>query len=458
MATNDVLAWLESNRSEHIERLLTFLRFPTISAQTTHAGDMRACAEWLVEQFAGIGIEAETLPTGGHPAVFAQAGPKDARVTVLIYGHYDVQPTGDEVLWRSKPFEPTIRDGAVYARGAADDKGQVLTHLLAAEAWMKTVGALPIQVKYLIEGEEEVGSAHLAHLIRGNRQRFVCDYVALSDTAKLDAETPALTYSTRGLVYKQIDVTGPTKDLHSGVYGGTVANPINELVRILASLHDERGRVTIPGFYDDVRELSLQERAALNRAPFDEQALLSQVGSPALYGETGYTTIERRGARPTLDMNGICGGYIDEGGATVIPAKAFAKVSMRLVANQDSAKISEAFDRAVRAACPPTVRMSIETFSQCPPYVCPLDSSGVRAAMRAMEEGYGKTPGMIREGGTLPILPLFKSELGADSLMLGFCVSDCNAHSANEFFHLADLEAGARSAALLLSELAEDVR
>jgi acetylornithine deacetylase/succinyl-diaminopimelate desuccinylase-like protein len=457
MGINDVLTWLDKGRSGHLERLRTFLRFPTISAQTTHAADITSCAQWIVEQFAGAGIRAELLQTAGHPAVFAEAGPPDTRTTLLIYGHYDVQPTGDEGLWCSPPFEPTVRDGAIYARGAADDKGQVFTHLLAAEAWMKAAGSLPIRVKFLIEGEEEIGSVHLADLIRANRQRLACDYVALSDTAKLDAQTPALTYATRGLVFKQINVSGPSKDLHSGVYGGTVANPINELAKILASLHDDAYRVAIPGFYDDVRELSAQERTALNRAPFDERSFLDQIGSPALCGERGYTTIERRGARPTLDINGICGGYVGEGAATVIPAKAFAKVSMRLVPDQAPATISEAFDRAVRAACPQGVRIDVQTFSQCSPYVCPLGSRGVQAAMKAMELGYGRTPGMIREGGTLPILPLFKSELGADSLMLGFCVSDCNAHSANEFFHVADLEAGARTAAILLSELAEDV-
>ncbi len=457
MTVNDVFANLEANRTANLERLLTFLRFPTISAQSAHAGDMRACAEWLVAQFAGAGIAAEILPTGGHPAVFAEAGPANAPLTVLVYGHYDVQPVGDEKLWHSPPFEPTIRDGRIYARGAADDKGQVFAHVLAAEAWMKTAGLPPIRMMFLIEGEEEVGSAHLGELVRANRKRFACDYVVLSDTAKLDAATPALTYSTRGIVYKQIDITGPSKDLHSGTFGGTIANPINELAAIVASLHDRDGRITIPGFYDDVRELTAAERKTLNRAPFDERAYLEQLGSPAAAGERGYTTIERRGCRPTLDVNGICGGYIGEGGATIIASRAFAKVSMRIVPDQDPAKISDAFDRAVRAACPPTVRLTIQTFSQCPAYVCPLDSAGVRAALRALERGYGKPPGLIREGGTLPILPLFKSELGADSLMLGLCMPDCNAHSANEYFDTEDLYAGARSAAALIEELADRV-
>mgnify|MGYP005857049061 FL=1 len=320
---------------------------------------------------------------------------------------------------------------------------------------MHAAGTLPIRVKFLIEGEEEIGSVHLHEALRTHRQRLACDYVALSDTAKLDEDTPALTCSTRGLVYKEIEVTGPSKDLHSGVFGGTIANPIHELTKILASLHDNDCRVTIPGFYDDVRPLSPEERALLRR--FDERAYLAQVGSPMLAGEPGYTTVERRGARPTLDVNGICGGYTGEGASTIIPAKALAKVSMRLVSDQDPAATSNAFDRAVTATCPPTVRLTVRTLSQCPPYVCPLDSPGARAAMRALETGYGTAAGIIREGGSLPILPLFKSELGADSLMLGLCMSDCNAHSANEFFHVRDLYAGARSSAALLHELANIV-
>ncbi len=458
MSLDQTFAYLEAARQTNLERLMDFLRFPTISAQPAHAGDMRACAEWIVTQFESAGIAAEILPTSGHAAVYAESGPADAGATVLIYGHYDVQPTGDEALWQSPPFEPTIRDGAVYARGAADDKGQVFAHMLAAEAWRKASGSLPIRIKFLIEGEEEIGSPSLGELIRSCRDRLACDFVALSDTAKVDAETPALTCSTRGLVYKQIEVTGPSRDLHSGAFGGMLANPINELARIVASLHDSVGRVAIPGFYDDVRLLSPAEREALNKTPFDEQRLLAYLGSPCLCGEPGFTPLERRGVRPTLDVNGICGGYTAEGAATIIPSKAVAKISMRLVANQDPARISASFDRAIRDACPPTVRVSIQTLSQCPPYECPSDSPGAKAALRAMEIGYGKSPGLIREGGTLPILPLFKSELGADSLMIGFCAAECNAHSANEFFHVADLYAGARSAAALYRELAHTVR
>jgi len=456
MALADVLAWLDGQREQSVTRLLEFLRFPTISAQSQHAGDMQACAEWLADRFRAAGIEAEVVPAGRHPIVYAECGRADAPATLLIYGHYDVQPAGDEKLWRSPPFEPTVVDGAVYARGAADDKGQVLAHLLAAEAWMRIAGGPPIRVKYLIEGGEEVGSPDLGEFVRAHRERLACHYVALSDTAKLDADTPALTYSTRGLVYKQIDIEGPKKDLHSGAYGGTIANPLNELARIVGALHDEEHRVAIPGFYDDVRALGPEEREALARLPFDERAYLDQTGSPALIGEPGFTTVERRGARPCLDVNGICGGYTGEGAATVIPARGFAKVSMRLVPDQDPQRVSALFDEFVRRVCPPTVRVSIQTFGLCAPYVAPLDSPGVRAALAAMEWGYGCRAGLIREGGTLPILPMFKQVLGADSLMLGFAMPDCNAHSANEFFHIRDLAAGARSAAALLGLLADE--
>lgn len=458
MNSSAPLTWLQANRSRNLDRLLTFLRFPTISAQPAHTVDMLACADWLRGQFAEAGIAAEILETAGHPAVFAEAGPQDAGVTVLVYGHYDVQPTGDERLWHSPPFEPTLRNGAIYARGSADDKGQLFTHLLAAEAWLQSNGALPIRVKYLIEGEEEIGSRNLPELLRRHKERLACDYVALSDTAKLDSDTPALTCSTRGLVYKQVDITGPQKDLHSGIYGGIVDNPINVLAAILASLKDGDRRVTIPGFYDAVQSLSPAQREAIARSAFDEAACRAETGCPALAGEKDYSAAERLGVRPTLDVNGICGGYTGEGASTVIPSKAFAKVSMRLVADQDPAVISKAFDAAVLAAAPPTVRVEVRTLSQCPAYSCPTDSPGSLAALEAMRQGYGREAGFLREGGSLPILPLFREVLGADSLMLGFCARDCGAHSANEYFHVADLEAGSRTAAIFLAELARRVR
>ena len=340
MTIRRVLDWIEAHRDDGVKLLLELLRFPTVSAQSVHADDMRDCAEWLIRRFQEAGATAEILPADGHPAVFAEAGPPSAPVTLLVYGHYDVQPADDIACWHSPPFEPTVRNGAVYGRGAADDKGQLLTHVLALQAWAQVAGGPPIRVKYLVEGEEEIGSIHLSSSLRRHRDRLNCDFVALSDTAKLDTDTPALTWSTRGLVYKQLDISGPRKNLHSGIFGGTVANPLNELAGLLASLRDSGNRIAIPGFYDDVRQLTPAERHALNQYPFDEAAFLKDVGSPSLAGEAGYTTLERRGARPSLDINGICGGYTGEGAATIIPSNAFAKVSMRLVADQDPATIS----------------------------------------------------------------------------------------------------------------------
>jgi acetylornithine deacetylase/succinyl-diaminopimelate desuccinylase-like protein len=386
--------------------------------------------------------------------VIGEAGPTDRDgPTILIYGHYDVQPAGDESLWLSLPFEPTIRDGTVFARGAADDKGQVLTHLLAAEAWMKVAGKLPVRVKFLIEGEEEISSPSLEPLIRAQRDRLQCDYVVLSDTPKFDARTPAITYGTKGMVYKEIVVTGPKQNLHSGSYGGTLANPGNVLAQIIASLRDEDERVTIPGFYDGVRELTPDEQKRLKELPFDESAYLEGMGAPALCGEKGYTTLQRRWARPTLDVNGLFGGFTGEGASTVIPAKMSAKVSMRLVPDQNPHRIAKLFDEAVQAACPSTVKLQIITHGFCAPYVAPLDSPGMSAAVDAINLGFGTNPVFTREGGSLPILPMFKEVLGGDSLMVGFCTPDCNAHGPNEFLTLADFHNGTRTAAYLMDRL-----
>jgi len=365
-----------------------------------------------------------------------------------------VQPVGEISLWDSPAFEPAIRKGRVFARGSADDKGQMLAHLLAAESWMRVAGALPCRVKYLIEGEEEIGSPNLAGLIRARREQLVCDYVALSDTPKFNPSMPAITYGTKGLVYKEIRAVGPRQDLHSGSYGGTITNPGNALAAIIASMHDMHRRVTIPGFYEDVRDLTKQERANLLRLPFDEAAYQAFTGASVLDGEQGYSTIERRWARPTLDVNGWLGGFVGDGASTIIPAKMKVKVSMRLVPDQDPGRISEAFDQAVADAAPPGVRLEVLTHSSCGPYLCPLESPGMRAAAAAVKAGFGTEPVFIREGGSLPILPLFKEVLGADSLMLGFCDPDCNAHGPNEYFALDDFHSGIKTAAHLLDGIA----
>ncbi len=449
-----VIAYIDAHRESYLQRLYDLLRIQSISTDPEKTADMRKGADWVRRVFADCGMHNEIIETARHPCVYAEAK-GDKNNTALIYGHYDVQPTGDESLWKSPPFEPTLRDGCVYARGSADDKGQILAHMLAAEAWMKVAGKPPVNVKFLVEGEEEIGSPNLGKLIRDQRDRLSCQYVALSDTPKFDAKTPAITYGTKGLVYKEIVVTGPKQNLHSGSYGGTLMNPGNALSAIIATFHDAERRVTIPGFYDDVRDLSASERDAMKKLPFDEQGYLGAMGAPALIGEKGFSTIERRWARPTLDVNGMMGGFTGSGASTVIPARVMAKVSMRLVPDQNAEKISKAFDEAVLARAPQGVKVEVLTHGFCcPAYVCPLDSSGMAAAKRAVRAGFGKEPFMIREGGTLPILPLFKEVLGADSLMIGLCHPDCNAHGPNEFFCLDDFIAGIKTSAHFLSEMA----
>jgi len=448
------ISYINDHADANLERLSDLLRIASISTDPTRKGDIRAGADWVNKLFVEAGIPSEIVETAGHPCVVADTGPVDGGgPTVLVYGHYDVQPTGDESLWDSPAFEPTVREGKLFARGSADDKGQALAHLLAAEAWMKTAGSTPIRVKFLIEGEEEIGSPNLGPIVETNRERLACDYVALSDTPKFSKETPAITYGTKGLVYKEIIVTGPKQNLHSGSFGGTITNPGNALALIINSMRDGNNRVTIPGFYDKVRDITDIEKKRMQALPFDEAAYLASMGAPALTGESGFATIERRWCRPTLDVNGLLGGFVGEGASTVIPAKVMAKVSMRIVPDQSPDEISAAFDKAVHAAAPKGVKVEVLTHNTCPAYVSALDSPGMKAAERALEAGFGAKPAFIREGGSLPILALFKKVLGADSLMLGFCMPDCNAHGPNEYLGVDDFLSGTRSAAFLLDEL-----
>jgi acetylornithine deacetylase/succinyl-diaminopimelate desuccinylase-like protein len=445
---------IENNKASYIERLMELLRIPSISTDPECKKDVHAAGEWVLNALNECGIEARMVSTPGHPAVIGDTGPVDGGgPTVLTYGHFDVQPVGDESLWKTPPFEPTVRDGAIYARGAADDKGQMLTHLFALEAWKKATGKLPIRIKVLIEGEEEIGSPNLESLVRDHKKQLECDYVAISDTAKFSGEIPAITYGTKGLLYKEITMTGPANDLHSGSFGGTVGNPGNVLAKIVASMKDPDERVTIPGFYDDVKPIADEEKKKMAEMPFTDEGYLKMTGSPGLQGEKGFTTLERRWARPTLDVNGIHGGFVGEGASTIIPAKMMAKVSMRLVPDQSSAKISQAFDKYVRDNAPDSVKVSINTFGATDAYICPLDSPGINAAATAVEMGFGTKPFFIREGGSLPILPMFKSLLDAESLMMGFCWPNCNAHGPNEFFHEADLFNGTKSIAHFFDQM-----
>ncbi|MCK6457820.1 MAG: dipeptidase [Phycisphaerae bacterium] len=453
----DTLAYLDANRDTFRDNLLQFLRIPSISAQPAHAADVRRAAEWLRNRAQRAGLHAEILETAGHPAVFAAGPQSPGRPTLLFYGHHDVQPIGEPALWHRSAFDPAIIDGKVVARGAADDKGQLLCALFAAEAWMRTAGAVPINLKFIIEGEEEIGSPHFGDLVRAERERLACDYVLIHDTAQFAEGVPAITAGTKGLVYKEIILTGPTKDLHSGVYGGQVANPANVLAQLIAAMHAPDGRIAIPGFYDRVAPLSPDEERSIAGLAFDDAVLVADTGSLAPHGEPGYSTLERRWGRPTLDVNGLYGGYMGPGSSTIIPSRAGAKVSMRLVPNMSADAVDRAFCDFLLDRAPKSVRVEILDHAQCDPYVAPLDSPGIRAAKAAIEVGFGRPPVVLREGGTLPILPMFKRDLKADSLLVGYCQPNCNAHSPNEFFHLRDFEAGMRTTAALL-RLLRDAR
>ena len=446
--------YLDAHADRFREELFDFLRIPSVSTQQSRAADIRKAATWTRDRCVAAGMAADIVETAGWPAVLAEGKQQPDRPTIMIYGHYDVQPEGELSLWHTGPFEPVAKDDMMICRGAADDKGQMMCAILAAEAWMKTAGSLPVNVKFCFEGEEEVGSPHLAALIEKYKDRLACDYVAIHDTPQFEEGIPAVTTATKGMVYKEIILTGPKKDLHSGSFGGTVANPANELAKVIASLHDADAKVNIPGFYERVKKMSTVEVEMMNGLPYDEAAFLADVGSFKTYGEKGYSALHRRWARPTLDVNGIFGGYMKEGSSTIIPSFAGAKVSMRLVPDQKADEIDRLFDEAVRARAGDTVRLEIKSHVRCDPYLADLRSAGMKAAREAVAMGFGKEPVLIREGGSLPILPMFKAILGADSLMIGYCLPGCNAHSPNEFLHVRDYEAGARTSAALFGLLA----
>jgi acetylornithine deacetylase/succinyl-diaminopimelate desuccinylase-like protein len=448
------IGYLDANRERFQSELFEWLRIPSISAQQEHASDIRRAAEWTRDRCAAAGLRAEIIETAGWPVVFADGEQRSGRPSVLVYGHYDVQPEGDVSLWHTGPFDPVVKDGKMVCRGSADDKGQVLCAIAAAEAWVKGAGGLPINLKVLIEAEEEIGSVNLAGVVEKYRDRLACDYVVIHDTAQFGENCPAITTATKGLVYKEVILHGPKKDLHSGSFGGSVANPANELAKLIASFHDADARITIPGFYDRVREMSAEEKRMMDRLPYDEGEFLADVGSPRTYGEKGYSALHARWARPTLDVNGIYGGYMKEGSSTIIPAFAGAKVSMRLVPDQKCQEIDRLFDHAVRASVPDTVRCEIRSHAGCDPYLADLKSAGMAAAKEALKAGFGKEPVLIREGGSLPILPMFKAILGADNLLVGYCQPNCNAHSPNEFLHVRDFEAGMWTSAAFFSLIA----
>jgi acetylornithine deacetylase/succinyl-diaminopimelate desuccinylase-like protein len=434
--------YLEENKQRFLDELLELLRIPSVSADSKFKGDVRRAAEFVRDKLTAAGLDKAALyETPGHPIVYAEKLVDPSRPTVLVYGHYDVQPADPYELWLSPPFEPTIRNERIYARGACDDKGQFYMHVKALEAMLATDG-LPCNVKVMIEGEEEVGSDHLGTFVAEHREMLSADVILISDTSIISNETPSLETGLRGLSYVEVEVTGPNRDLHSGVYGGGVANPINVLASMIASLHDADGRITIPGFYDNVADLSDAERAELAKAPFVLDDYKQDLGIADVMGEKGYSTNERTSIRPTLDVNGIWGGYTGEGAKTVLPSKASAKISMRLVPNQTPDAITELFTKHFESIAPAGVTVSVKPHHGGLPYVTPVDSVEFAAASKAFEDAWGKKPIPTRGGGSIPIVALFEQELGVKSILMGFGLDSDALHSPNESYGLFNFYKG----------------
>lgn len=447
--------YIETNRERFLDELFEILRIPSISAQSEHKPDMQRCAEALAAALAKAGADhAEVYPTDGNPVVFGEKIVDKSLPTILVYGHYDVMPVDPRELWATEPFEPVIRDGRIWARGADDDKGQLFMHVKAFEALCAT-DSLRCNVKFMLEGEEEIGSPSLYGFCRENKEMLAADLILVSDTSMIGADVPSITCGLRGLTYMQVEVTGPNRDLHSGHFGGAVANPANVLTRLVSSLVDDNGHITIPGFYDDVRVLSDDERRAFNSAPFDIEAYKRSLDIGDVEGEAGFTTMERTGIRPSLDVNGIWSGYTGEGTKTVIPSKAYAKISMRLVPNQDFRKIAELFEKHFRNIAPASVKVDVKFLHGGAPYVAPTDMAAYKAAERAMEEVLGKRPLPYYSGGSIPIISGFEQILGIKSLLLGFGLEDDAIHSPNENYSVDQFYKGIETITLFYKYFTE---
>lgn len=432
----------EKHQERFLEELLELLRVPSVSARSEHKEDLLHCAELVKKRLLEAGCtSAQLFETPGHPIVYGEIISNPSAPTVLVYGHYDVQPADPLELWHSGPFEPVIKDGKIYARGACDDKGQFYMHVKALEI-MKSAGTLPTNIKFLIEGEEEVGSPNLGDFVRSHQELLKADVILISDTAMISLENPSMDTGVRGLSYIEVEVTGPNRDLHSGVYGGAVANPLTILSKMIASLHDENNHITIPGFYDQVVEVSAAEREALGRAPFQQEEFNKDLGIEEEWGEKGYTTNERTGIRPTLEVNGLWGGYTGEGAKTVLPSKAYAKISCRLVPNQDSHQITELLINHLQAIAPKSVQVKASLHHGGEPYMTPITSNGYKAASKAIATTLGKEPIPVRGGGSIPICALFEKELGIKIVFMGFGLDSDNLHSPNEKFDLANYQKG----------------
>ncbi len=436
-----------------LEDLLTVLRFPSISTSTEHTGDLRNCADWIAAKLKRMGLDTTVHPTARHPVVVAKSKPVPGKPTVLIYGHYDVQPVDPLDQWESPPFEPVIKDGRIFARGATDNKGQFMAHLCGVEKTLMEDGSLPLNLVFLLEGEEEIGSPNLAPFLAAHRDELKCDIIAVSDTGMVGPGIPTFTYGLRGIACAEIIVHGPTIDLHSGIFGGSIANPNTILARLVARLHDDEARVQIPGFYDAVRPVQPWEREAWASLLGPDETL-HLTGVPKLWGELGYTDIECRCARPTAEVNGIGGGYQGEGSKTVIPRSAFAKFSFRLVPDQDPADILAKVDTYFRSLCPDTVRLEVKLGHSGPPYAMDPHSPFGKAAQRALHATFGRESALIREGGSIPIVQSFRDILNVETLLLGLALPDCQVHAPNENFTIENYHAGIRLNQSLLKELA----
>ncbi len=440
--------YIESKRQEHLNELYEFLRIPSISAQSQHKADIERAAQWVAERLRGVGRDkVEILPTKMHPLVYGESLEEPGKPTILFYGHYDVQPADPLDLWTSPPFEPTVRGANLFGRGTADDKGQVHIHIRALDALRQTTGKLPINLKVLIEGEEEVGSENLWDFVQANKQRLKADALIVSDTSMLARGVPSITYGLRGLNYYQIELTGPAQDVHSGVFGGAIPNPLQILTELFAKLHDKNFRVAVPGFYDRVATISRAERKALNSLPWKEKEFRKTVGAPGLDGEKGFTIVERLWCRPTLELNGIWGGYIGEGSKTVIPSKAYAKFSTRLVPQQEPEKIAKLVERQIRKLLPKTVHCKFQTLSMGKPWVAAYTHPYFQVARAALEKGFQKRAVFIREGGSIPFVTQMHDTFKVPCILLGFGLPDENAHAPDEHIALENYFGGIKAVA-----------
>jgi len=451
----NIINYIKENENTYIEELKEFLRIPSISTQLENKVDIKRAADFVAEKLKIAGMNrVEVYKTEGHPIVYGEWLGAPGKPTVLIYGHYDVQPVDPVELWDSPPFDPIIKDGKIYARGATDDKGQMYMHIKSVEAYFKMQGSLPVNVKFIIEGEEEIGSESLESFINNNTELLKCDSVLISDTALYGPGIPTLTYGLRGLCYMEVELTGPNRDLHSGTFGGGVANPINILAEIISKLQNKNGKITIPHFYDNVKKLTKKERDGFKALKFSEKKFAKELGVAELKGEKGYTTLERIWARPTLDCNGIIGGFTTDGAKTVLPSKVMAKISMRLVPDQNPKRIGKNFEKYIKSLAPKSVRVNIKNLHGAHPVLTPLDSNATVAAAKAMEKAFGKRIVYMREGGSVPIVTVFTKKLKAPVVLMGLGLNTENLHSPNEHFSLKHFQLGIISSAYFMQEYA----